>query len=262
MKIWLLKVFGICLCICIIISLFTTYSNGQLPFYPYGYQQSYNPNNFYVSPSPFEDPYRNNPFLEDDYEPPPDFSNWIWTDPWTAYDPSGGGAVAVNWQPEYVGTSPYFQQTGYNPYNLNMPYNYGYQQSYNPYGYQQTYNPYGYQQPFNPYSYQQSYNPYVYQQSFNPYGYQQAYNPYFGGYQQPFNPYGYQQQSFNPYIGYGLYGGLYGGYGSAGYGAILTNRGIFPYTGPDLSNVIWTGPDIGYDPITGGGVSVFLASDL
>ena len=148
MKIWLLRVFGICLWLCISIFLFTKYSNGQLPFFPYGYQQYYNPNNFYMSPSPFEDPYRNYPFLDDDYEPPPDWSNWNWTDPWTAYDPSGGSIVHVDWQPELIGTSPFFRQTGYNPWN--QPYNYGWNQHY-PFGY-------GYQQSFDPYGpgYQQS----------------------------------------------------------------------------------------------------------
>ncbi len=67
--------------------------------------------------------------------------------------------------------------------------------------------------------------------------------------------------------GYGLYGGgLYGGYGSAGFGlygdgVIVTNRGNFPYIGPDWSRIIWSDEDesIGYDPITGAGVDVLRA---
>ncbi|TEU01460.1 MAG: hypothetical protein E3J23_00300, partial [Candidatus Stahlbacteria bacterium] len=155
-KEWFLKVVCVCVCICAGLFLFTAHSNGQYSYNPYSYQQSYTP----YGPTPYgPTPYGPNPYgpnvyqyLEDDYRP--DYSKWNFTDSWTAYDPSGGGAGYVNWQPEYIGTSPYFQQIGYNPYNLNMPYNYGWSQP--SYGYHQP--SYGYQQAYNPYSYQQSYN--------------------------------------------------------------------------------------------------------
>jgi len=65
----------------------------------------------------------------DNYEPLPDFSNWIWTDPWTAYDPVGGGAVSVDYITGGEWQSPYFQQIGYTfgypgslfPWSMNPP---------------------------------------------------------------------------------------------------------------------------------------------
>ena len=56
------------------------------------------------------------------YQSYPNFSNWLWTDPFTAYNPYQNQMAFVNPGPAWQ--SPYFQQTGYNPYGFNMPYNY------------------------------------------------------------------------------------------------------------------------------------------
>lgn len=55
--------------------------------------------------------------------------NWLWTDPFTAYNPYQNQIAFVN--PGSAWQYPYFQQTGYNLYGFNMPYNYGgYESSY------------------------------------------------------------------------------------------------------------------------------------
>jgi len=124
--------------------------------------------------------------------PPPDFSGYIWTSPTTAYNPNTPPGTTqrtfVSWPEGGEWQSPYYQQTDYNPFSFNQPYNSG-GYSYNPFSYQQSYYPYGYQQSYSPYSFQQSYNPYGY-------GYQQAYNPY--SYQQPYSPAWNSQGTFLP----------------------------------------------------------------
>jgi hypothetical protein len=96
-KAWFLKVLGICLYVCASLFLFTTHSSGQLPYYPYGYQQPY-------TPYGYQQPY--NPYSYQQF-----------------YNPYG-------YQQFY---NPYGYQQSYNPYGYQQSYYpYGYQQSYYP----------------------------------------------------------------------------------------------------------------------------------
>jgi hypothetical protein len=67
-------------------------------------------------------------YRQPQYVQPPSFSNWTWTGPTTAYNPytpPGLNQMAfVN--PVQGWQSPYFQQSGYNPYSFNQPFNYGF----------------------------------------------------------------------------------------------------------------------------------------
>jgi hypothetical protein len=222
-----LKVVYFCVCISVSLFLFAAHSNSQFFYNPPSYQQSYAPYGPY-------NPYASNinPYLEDGYSPPPNFSNWNWTDPWTAYDPSGGGAVSVMWAPGYTGSSPYFQQNGYNPWNQpynygwNMPNNYGYGTPYGgysnlgyPYGgysiYGQSLPDYG-SSPFGNYGFNTGYYNYGPGYSYGPpsynYGWNQPYN---------YNPYGYYQMPTlaNDMFGYGYpsFNNPYGMYGDTRY---------------------------------------------
>ncbi|MGA1842305.1 MAG: hypothetical protein ACMUIU_16930 [bacterium] len=67
-------------------------------------------------------------YWQPQYTQPPNFSNWIWTSPTTAYNPytPPGQTQMVFVNPVQGWQSPYFQQTGYNPYIFNQPYNYGF----------------------------------------------------------------------------------------------------------------------------------------
>ena len=123
----------------------------------------------------------------------PIFPGYIWTSPTTAYNPDTPTGTTqltfVSWTEGGEWQSPYYQQTGYNPYNFNQPYNLG----------EYSYNPYSYQQPYYHYGYQQSYNPY--------YGYDYGWNQLYNY----SSPYTFNQYSLNPFdpIGSLLRGEIY-----------------------------------------------------